>query len=65
MAEKLDLLDYLRGDIGPDGLNSKPVGVTHAPGQDGIFQVQRDGATARWFQVKGSWNDPPPASDWQ
>ena len=63
-----DLLDYLRGAVGPDGVNGKPVGVRHKDGDrtfDGINQVQRDGQTKRWFQVKGSWNDPPPQSDWE
>lgn len=64
----VDLLDFMRGAVGPDGVNGKPVGVKHADGGatfEGIFQVQRDGATRRWFQVKGAWNNPPPQSDWE
>lgn len=61
----VDLLDYLRGAVGPDGVNGKPVGVKHTGADPGIFQVQRDGNTRRWFQVKGAWNDPPPQSDWE
>jgi murein DD-endopeptidase MepM/ murein hydrolase activator NlpD len=62
----VDLLDYMRGDVGPDGVNGKPVGVKHQPGEDGIYQVQRDGKNSRrWFQVKGAWNNPPPQCDWE
>jgi murein DD-endopeptidase MepM/ murein hydrolase activator NlpD len=64
----VDLLNFLRGSVGPDGVSGKPVGVRHKDGNrtfDGIFQVQRDGQTRRWFQVKGAWDNPPPESDWQ
>lgn len=65
-----DLAQYFLPVVKPGQTAGRPVGVTHfRDGQkpvDGIFQAQLKAVgSSEFWQVKGAWNNPPPASDVQ